>query len=123
MGLRDRLRKTRIQLGLEQPISGKSEYVDKTRAIVRTKCPSITTLTEIKTCRQIIRMLSMPKMPQHIIREKTKEGMYKVIAKLENAGETKESIFAFYWGISEFRELWGKLGYTENDWREVVNKV
>lgn len=121
MGLRDRLRIQRIKLGFEETRSGKSEYtVEKTRIVVTTKCPDITTLTEIKTCRQIMRMLRMPKMPQHIIREKTKEGMYKVVAKLEKAGETRENIFKFYWGIPEFQELWGEFGYTEQDWQDIL---
>jgi hypothetical protein len=123
MGRKNRERIKRIELGLEEPISAKSrnDVVDKTRPFVTTKCPDITSLTEIRTCRKIMRLFNMPKMPQHIIREKTKEGMHKVIAKLEQAGETRESIFNFYWGIAEFRELWAKLGYSENDWREVVN--
>ncbi len=66
-------------------------------------------------------LLNQPRMPQHIIREKTKEGMYKVITKLEKAGETKESIFKFYWDIAEFRTLWNAMGYSENDWHSVCN--
>ncbi len=126
MGLRDRLRIERIRLGLEQPRSGKSvipESYDakQTRPLIATKCPSITSWTEIKTCNQIMRLLSIPRTPQHIVREKTKEGMYKVVTKLKQAGETKDSIFKFYWDIPEFQSLWKKLGYNENDWREVVN--
>ncbi len=133
MGLRDRLRIERIKQGLELPISMKclqdnvaveertEDEQAKSRQIVITKCPDITSLTEIKTCNRIMRFLSMPKVPHHVVAEKTKEGMYKVIAKLEKAGETKETIFSFYWAIPEFQKLWIKLGYSETDWRSTVN--
>jgi len=132
MGLRNRLRIERIKQGLEVPRSlrrlqdkvTRDEKADevrlKNKAIITTKCPDITNLTEIKTCNQIMRFLGMPKVPKHIVAEKLKEGMRIAIAKLLKAGETKDSILKFYWDIPEFQELWTKLGYNKDDWYKMA---
>jgi len=93
---------------------------DKSRGVVTTRCPEITSNTEIKACKQILGLLRIPKVPRHVIANKTMEGMHKVIAKLKDAGETTDFIVKFYWDIPEFRELWQKLGYDEAKWRAVV---
>lgn len=126
MGRRNRERIARIKAGLEQPFRAVAEKAlekvlvpdvkesdIKVEKVIKTKCPDITNVTEIKTCRQIMGMLANPKMPRHIIRDKTKEGMRKVVAKLKKCGETSESVYDFYWGIGEFRKLWGDLGFGE----------
>jgi hypothetical protein len=121
MGLRNRLRILRIQSGLEQPISDNNRYSTTiTKDVIMTKCADITNITEIKTCKQIMALLNVPKIPQHIVKDKLKEGMYKVIKRLEDAGETSEAIFKFYWDIPEFQTLWKRLNYTEDDWREML---
>ena len=129
MGLRDRLRIGRIRQGLELPRAIKT-LVDtektaresvKGLTLIATKCPDITNLTEIKTCIRIMGLLGNPKIPQHVISSKTKEGMCQVIAKLKRAGETSDSIAKFYWDIPEFCQLWGKLGYSEEDWIELAS--
>lgn len=123
MGIKGRLLRQAASMGLVEPraIRKNDEVKQVAIPIVRTKCHDITNWTEIRTCKQIMSLLNQPRMPQHIIREKAKEGMYKVIAKLEKAGETKESICRFYWDIDEFRTLWAKLGYSEGDWRSMCN--
>jgi len=93
---------------------------DKSRGVVTTRCPDVTSFTEIKACKQILGLLRIPKVPRHVIAGKTIEGMHKVITKLEDAGETRDFIVKFYWDIPEFRELWQKLGYDEAKWRAVV---
>jgi len=94
--------------------------IGKDRNVVSTKCPTITSATEVKACKQILGLLRIPKVPRHVIADKTIEGMHKVITKLEDAGETRDFIVKFYWDIPEFRELWQTLGYDEAKWRAVV---
>ncbi len=123
MGVKGRLLRQAVKMGLVEPraLKGGGEVKSVATPIVRTKCPDITNWTEIKTCKQIMGLLNMPRMPQHIIREKAKEGMRKVIAKLEKAGETKECICRFDWDMGEVRTLWTKLGYSEGDWHSMCN--
>ncbi|MCJ7655156.1 MAG: hypothetical protein MUO97_07675 [Dehalococcoidia bacterium] len=125
MGLRDRLRKMRISQGAEVPISQQNVLRTKDgeqRVIVRTKCPEITNLSEIKSCQEILSILNSVSIPVGMLKGKVKDGMSQPIKKLLSAGETKDSVFAFYWSISEFKQVWGKLGLKEQDFKEVIEK-
>lgn len=133
MGKRNRERIEQIRSGLSSPFRNLGEKMlasvlvpnvkesdIKVEKVIKTKCPSITNITEIKTCRQIMGILGNPKMPQRIIKEKTIQGMYKVVAKLKKFGETSDSIFEFYWNIDDFRELWDKIGCSKEDWSKIA---
>jgi len=125
MGRRGRLLREAVVRGEVMPralrILSEDDSVEPAAIpLIKTKCPDITNLTEIKTCKRIMGLMGLPKVPKSIIKDKMAIGMRQVIAKLERAGETKDFIIKFYWDISEFRELWSKIGCTEDDWRRMV---
>ena len=125
MGRRDRLRKQRIEQGLEVPFSQQKVLKTsdgKQRDLVRTKCPEITNLSETKACSEILGILSSRSIPADMLRGKVKEAMSQPVRKLLKAGETKDGVFAFYWDIPEFKQVWDKLGLVEQDFKEVIEK-
>lgn len=49
------------------------------------------------------------------------KGMYDEVTKLLLLGDNSNEIFNFYWDIPEFKQVWSKLNFDEDNLRAVIH--
>jgi hypothetical protein len=62
-------------------------------------------------------------LPTEMTRETIRFNILPDLAKMKKSGATKEQIVNFYWGVSEFVQVFESLGWDKKDLEKMVNKA
>ncbi len=132
MGRRNRERVDRILAGLEKPFRQSATYMRKAvnndpevladveKRVVRATGLSKTNVNEksvtvaCKTMKGLFRLQGVPTLKQQIENHLPDE-----IRRVKASGRDP---FEFYWNIQDFRDVWTKLGWNEEDLREIIGR-
>ncbi len=132
MGRRDRERVQRIVAGLEKPFRQSTTYIRKAvsgdpevladveKRVVKATGLSKTNVNEksvIVSCRSLRGLIKLQGVPA--IRQQVQNHLPSEVRQVKASGRDP---FDFYWDIDDFRSIWMKLGWNEEDLHEIIKR-